>query len=778
MSNYYERHQHRIDSAYRGDLQAADEHGMHRSITRGSHQSHPSIAASTQSWIQYNHTHNLLPPEDSTPITSPAQRPYRPLPEQPQQYQQPHQFYQYGGRQDTIPEEDYPNDYSNAQMNGAGLHYNAYQHQDQGRDPQEVQAHSLPSQAYPSALQDRSKPAGRSFVGGFFTGLKRFPKIVLGGSSKEKSKRKGPFGPESDGNGTSPTISAAGMTRGNTLPRYLSNPSIGPSNPQFAHRLSRVPDGQGSLPDTPPPPFQFRNNPAGPQYPIVTVTPASDGIAEESQADFYDAPPADQDNFPSNNASTDRPRRAFNDRVTVIGYGQTESQAPTVMPTPAPAPPARLPTPGPRVSYQTQLPTRSTAAPARSESIDHHTAGHPPNPAIPAGGDITSPTGQRRRILNVRPARNDVISGQSTSNYTLSAAPSYYDPSFSSDLTPIEKFFKGLYNLPWIANERVTVDYRPGDSERARNKVKAMKKPKPMASWYRNVMSRSRRNSVDLLSNGTGATSPATSYGNPIPGALGSPMTEGGAHHHHHHHTYYTWGPRPKRHHHRRHRRHTTSTTNTDMAIPHQVPVPQGSAGSQFQQAMYPYGYPNYPNYPYVYPYTAMPDNQNQPSGSRSHKRKKTPKYANGYAPNYQPMPMSMPPMSNMPAITVPPHGIPPVFIIAPSPPGSHNGSDGAAQNPMFVPMPMQAPPNQATTGGVAGPSHSNNSSQQNQLPGAAPGGIIMQYVPGGYTLNDYHHPPFSQNPAMISPPLTPQRTVPVQVQQVPVQVANASRPS
>ena len=697
---------------------------MRRSITRGSHQSHPSVTASTQSWVQYNHTHNLLPPEDSTPIHSPAQRPYRPLPEQPQQFHQPRQLFQYAGTHETIPEEEYTNGHAN--VDGFGVSYSNYQ-------PEQPAGDLAPMPVPSSPPNEHLRPnhiRGRSFVGGFFSGLKR---VMGGGSGKQKLKRKGTFGTDTEGLGTSPTITATGMARQNTLPRYLSNPSIGPSNPQFAHRLSRVPDGQSSGPDTPPPAFQFRDNPAGPQYPIVTVTPASDGIAEEAQADFYEGPPADHETFVPTNDTTDLPHR-INDRVTVIGYG-TESQAAT-MPTPARPAPARLPTPGPRVSYQAQLPTRATPGQVQTESVGHVSA-------IPPA---TSPF-QRRRVPNVRPARNEITSGQSPSNYTISAAPSYYDPSFSSDLTPVEKFFKGLYNLPWIAHDRVTVDYRPGDSERAKSKVKAMKKPKPMASWYRNVMSRSRRNSLDLLS--SGSSSPVTSYGNPL-SPLGSPLSAEDAphHHHHHHHTYYTWGPKPKRHH-RKHRRHTTSTTTTEP-IAHQTQAPHRN-GSPVQPALYPYVYPSYP---YVYPYTGypppmntMPDTQTQVRGPRSHRRPKTSKYPHGYA-QYQPMPITMPPMTTMPPHTMPPH-VPPVFIIAPSPPGSHNGSDGNNLNNITQPF-MQMQQQQQ-----AGPSTSSGQQQQQQ-PMQLSSGVVMHYVPGGYTYDA-----LPKNSAMISPPLTPQRPAP-----------------
>jgi len=69
-----------------------------------------------------------------------------------------------------------------------------------------------------------------------------------------------------------------GMTTGNTLPRYLSNPSIGPSNPQFAHRLSIAVANGGLPPDASPSAFQTRPQPhpkssSGPLQPNRNPSP-------------------------------------------------------------------------------------------------------------------------------------------------------------------------------------------------------------------------------------------------------------------------------------------------------------------------------------------------------------------------------------------------------------------------------------------------------------------------------------------------------------------------
>ncbi len=60
-----------------------------------------------------------------------------------------------------------------------------------------------------------------SFVGGFFKGLKRISGMFRGGGEKKRLVRQGTFGTEGTGNTT-----ITGLTTGNTLPRYLSNPSV------------------------------------------------------------------------------------------------------------------------------------------------------------------------------------------------------------------------------------------------------------------------------------------------------------------------------------------------------------------------------------------------------------------------------------------------------------------------------------------------------------------------------------------------------------------------
>ena len=58
--------------------------------------------------------------------------------------------------------------------------------------------------------------------------------------------------------------------------------------------------------------------------------------------------------------------------------------------------------------------------------------------------------------------------------YTLTIVACHYDPSFASHPTPVEKFFKSLYNLPWNGSPLII------------NRVRCFKRP--VASWYRAVV--------------------------------------------------------------------------------------------------------------------------------------------------------------------------------------------------------------------------------------------------------------------------------------------------
>lgn len=666
-----------------------DENAMRRSITRESHQSHPSVSPSTRSWVHSTQMNPPPPPDDTTPSPSPARRLPRPLPDPT--LHQSRSVYQYGPQE--VEQEEQHIDVQPHATTPLPFGF-----------PTEELGDESPIQllSSPMHMDNHLRPPPRenhSFVGGFFSGLKRLPKILRGGDgAKQKLKRKGTFGTDTEGTSTT----ATGMTRGNTLPRYLSNPSIGPSNPQFAHRLSMAVANGTLPPGSSPAVFHVRENQAGPQYPMVTVTPASDEdrITEEQASFFEGAPDEQQNHYLSagiDHGETMSPN--LQERTTVMVYN-TDSQAPTVTPVPIGPTPPKQAMSGPRVSYQDQLPTRANTQAQTEPPLASGPPLHAPTPVRPAPPIIQSPT----EVLS---------STQATSSYTISAVPSFYDPSYSSSLTPIEKFFKGLYNLPWVAHERITIDYRPADSKRAQDKIRGLKKP--MASWYRSLIPRSRRTSrsLDLLSSGTGSSSPQTSLGNPLT-PLASPTSRRSGR------SSNTNGrSRAKRH---RRKRHTVSSSTTGIQIP------QRTASPMIPSA-YPYAYPGYP---YAYPYGAYPAAMpipTSPRGPRRHKSKRTMKYPHGYAP-YQPMAMA--PMAGPMSAPMPTAG-PPLYFIAPSPPQSAAGAEGAVNfaNGQSSTQFRQAPPP--------------------PLPHPPPmqvSPVIMHFVPGA----------FNPNPTMASPPLTPQR--------------------
>ncbi|KAF8148055.1 hypothetical protein B0H34DRAFT_679976 [Crassisporium funariophilum] len=665
----------------------ADDGAMHRSITRGSHNSHASVSASTRSWVYSNQINPPPPPppvegtSSSGHVLTPFHGP-RPLPDP--HYQVPRRPVHYEPAVQDEEEEEYMDIDPNA--NAAGVRFG---YQNEG--PSKGRAFLTPIEpSTVGSMPGSSARGGRTFVGGFFRGLKKLPKAVFGyggSGGKRKLVRRGTFGTEA----TSPT--ATGMTTGNTLPRYLSNPSIGPSNPQFAHRLS-IAVANGSLPpDASPAAFQSPPALVHPGFPSLLVTPPSEGIPEEDPDDFYDDEP-----------TTDRPQQYVDphERTTVMVYSN-ESEAPTIRQhsqpptvthlsraptvtqhsqthtrhhsqgssnTHNPHPPV-IPNSGPRVSYASHMPTRANV---------QAQAGPTPMPTmvqIPMVSPQRIPMMPRQTPLVESP--QDVLSPAPTSRYTMTTVGSYYDPSFASHLSPVEKFFKGLYHLPWIARERVTVDYRPSDSTRARKKVKLGVK-KPMASWYKAVLSRSRRGSrdLDLLSgSNTATTSRTTSLGNSLLSPLASPISRrsGRSSNNNHntnnvrhqaHNTTPHQGQRSKT----RHRRRINSSSTAAEAPPHHTASP-------LIPTAYPYQYPAYP--PYTYPYAPYPApvpvpvaHASPPRGPRTHHR--TAKYPHGYTP-YQPMPHPGP------VAQAPP---PPMYFIAPSPPQSHDGGQ--------VPMQMGQP--------------------------------------------------------------------------------------
>jgi hypothetical protein len=659
MADYVE-HGH-PSSFLQGDT-SADGNVMHRSMTRGSHNSHASASASTRSWVMSNQMNLPQPPlqRSSSSGLTPFHGP-RPLPE-PQSVRRTPVRYPTPAIEDEEAAEDRP-----IGPSSLGMQYCQQPEEPAGGGDNYTSPISPP------------KRGGRSLIGGLMSGLMRLPTALrIGGGGRKSKKRNARQGTLGTTDTSSPIT---GITTGNTLPRYLSNPSIRPSNPQFAHRLS-IAVANGALPPDASPsafqtrphpqpnpsigPFQPNRNPSPPpllnhpfeRHPgtprpkvptIIRVTPpsANEDITEERISDLYDEPTAEHPQY--ENLAPSNPITNLNDtRATVMVYNNSDDSHesnPTIIP------PVQ-PTHGPRVSYASQ-PTPRTSGRIRDEP--------PPLPTTPFA---TPPLSPPRGVSSVEVPKG-LLSPHPTSHYTTTTMASHYDPSFASHLTPIEKFFKGLYNLPWVARERVTIDYRPGDSNRAKIKVRGGVK-RPMSSWYRSVVSRGSRD-LDLLGSGTRSGSSAST-------SLGNSLTSRRSGRSSNHNRYQT---PPQNHRHRRTRR--SGTTLTD---------PPQRTVSPLLPPVYPYQVPPYPyTYPYgSYPPAPMPPNHTVPPA----RGRRVPKYPHGYT-SYQPMPQPPPP---------PPA---PMYFIAPSPPPLNNHTMGQPVMPQGA---VQVSP------------------------------VVMQYVPGALNQN------------------------------------------
>ncbi|PPQ67725.1 hypothetical protein CVT25_009331 [Psilocybe cyanescens] len=518
------------------------------------------------------------------------------------------------------------------------------------------------------ALRPRKK---KSFVGGFVKRIRRLPKSVFGyGAGAEMSDKS-----NSRPGATSDTAtSVTGMSTGNTLPLYTSNPPTpvvaGPKPPGLNgyHRPHMV-MSEPTIPESPLPSVVRLEDHKRPN-PSFRVSPPSGEIQPEHNGQLF---AADGDPYFEHSVSDGLPSNLAN-RTTVMLYNDQETQyygrnshAPTptppvvarqlssqglsyvsseplapVRPTsfhsthPHVPPPIEIPqatltsAPGPRVSYASQAPTPRATPPSLIPGAVHSSSSAPHKPQLSqAQATDPPPTSQHVDPVGVpssEPIQSPVsvhpnpgadylkmtLSPEPTSHATVTSGTSYYDPSFSSYLNPVEKFFKTLYNMPWVSHNRVTVDYVPGEG------LGRMKKRKfrPATSWYQSILSRSRRSSasLDLLSSGTGSqASPRHSLGMGVALALGSPLSgsrrsktvsdkhrnthnksrhqsSSRRHDHRHHRHHYTNSSSDKR------RRHTgTTMDSTDTGGNPKMQADIKPASSPLIPSMYPFQYPPYP---------------------------------------------------------------------------------------------------------------------------------------------------------------------------------------
>ncbi|KAJ7146242.1 hypothetical protein C8R44DRAFT_756954 [Mycena epipterygia] len=107
------------------------------------------------------------------------------------------------------------------------------------------------------------------------------------------------------------------------------------------------------------------------------------------------------------------------------------------------------------------------------------------------------------------------------SDYAKMDSPPRSEASFGSYLTRVHRFFQTVNNLPWVAPDRVTVDYIPGRARQAHGLPTARPRParRPVISWYN---PNAPQNSIDLLSS---VSSPLTEFPQTQPMPMPVPIT-------------------------------------------------------------------------------------------------------------------------------------------------------------------------------------------------------------------------------------------------------------
>ncbi|KAG5653788.1 hypothetical protein H0H81_010458 [Sphagnurus paluster] len=503
-----------------------------------------------------------------------------------------------------------------------------------GRSPRQAPAS-------PRILRAKTSGSGKSFVGGFVQGLRRFPRVFgyKGEGEKPKFFRRGNF--------STGDTSVTAMTTGNTLPLYTSNPSTpvaGPSNPRYVQGMNMpVPFAEDPPPVIVGPSLSQRRQ--NPSYRVIPPSEEALSLENTTSPDPFppEAPQFAEDFIESSrNANTvtifDLPEQEYLDDPSMPHRTPTSNRLTLSNHTPArPAIPSPVPTPNRRSEIPPQQPE---IVPPLEEAFRSPTPAHPP------------PTTDYLKMT-----LSSVGHGVSPRTRATSLTS---EPSFSSELNPVKRFFVELYRLPWIAHDRVTTDYRP------RGLPKNERVPKkPMASWYTGkpgavLAPKAGSGEVDLLSSGSrsGRGSTGTSYVTPASTRTRHRSSEPQRRRHREHNKH---GSRdttsPRREHRSNRRRYTTST----------VEVYQPQAASPIIPAVYPYPYP------YGYPYSTFPSvppiqqthSHSTPRGPRPHRG---PTYPHGYAP-YQPAQAAQP-----------------VYMVH-SPAHSNGSGDAAMVSPVFMPF-------------------------------------------------------------------------------------------
>ncbi|KAJ7260363.1 hypothetical protein B0H12DRAFT_1107893 [Mycena haematopus] len=231
----------------------------------------------------------------------------------------------------------------------------------------------------------------KGFVGGFVSGLRRLPRALV-----RTRRRRGTMHTEEETEGTEQT----GMT-GNTLPRYVSNPTT-----------PVVPDATVSF---------ARNADAGrrPRHPSFRLVPPE----EDLQQDVGDA---QEEHGDGDATMLDLPQSPLENPY--------DREATSIHGTPLTAP-----------------------SPHASRAGDHL--------VVPSAElDLDEPASVQAHPLPTEDYRrmSAADAAQQQSPTTISSGSFSADsPSFSAELHGVRRFWNALHVLPWVAPERLTADYEP-----------------------------------------------------------------------------------------------------------------------------------------------------------------------------------------------------------------------------------------------------------------------------------------------------------------------------
>ena len=602
---------------YQPSVQPAADAAIRPSLTRNSYYNHnsPSINATTRSWVhsQQNTSGPPLPPPLPVPLPTPVQR-LRPLPNpHAQQHRRP-VLYTVNPSEPLDSEEEEQQRMNNIRL---GL---------QKRGPGKLRKPPATIHISVNNIKDK-KP---TLLRGLVKGIRNIPNIIGYPGKGVTSKPTGALGADGEGTSTSLTgITNGGALPQYTSnpPTPIVAPI--PSHPHhYAHQPMgmqipmTVPVSGFS-----PPPEVVRLDDVRRRRPDFRIMPPSINVARSETAHYFpgttnntDASssasnPAEQErttvmlyshdhHTPAPTPPLSRQISSKGQQLSHVGSEQivraTSSHGGSQAPPPIEIPTSitRMGTPASYLSYVSQPAAGPTTVPLhvkRSSSqmrsqLSHQSQSHhqyqPTSPPQhqPSSSSPVEPPEQIQSPVSAHPQpttdylkmalspphslQHHTTALTDPTHHSSSGITSFsFDPSFSKTSSPIERFFKTLYYMPWIAYERITVDYLPrkvgrvhahalsretsakgvrderrrrsGDGRRRetrdryrdkwrrkqrRTRVDRGDGDAKIASWYKGVPSRSKRTSaeLDLLSSDLGLhSSSTTTTGDGAPIGLG-----------------------------------------------------------------------------------------------------------------------------------------------------------------------------------------------------------------------------------------------------------------